>query len=208
MATEVFDWQDGEAPGTLAQDPLGDFARYAVGVLEQYPSMCEERVKTWLIPPFFRAIGWESEKQWVLPEEQVQIGVGIQHADYVLLDETGRRQVVVEVKAPAVEIDDQVVNQGVSYAIVLGAPLVILTNGRVVGAIAAGSKEKLFSVDITDLARNRNISDIARRVLRRGGRHNRGSKRDRGYLEVVSEGQAPPRGTRWTRRGPGPASDP
>lgn len=57
-----------------------------------------------------------------------------QRADIVVVDPQAKPWLVVECKAPEVSLSGVVLDQVVRYNSVIGAPLIILTNGRALEA--------------------------------------------------------------------------
>lgn len=79
-------------------------------------------------------IGW-IEAQGVPPRQIVQewpvnLNGQPQRADVVVVDRQGKPQLLAECKAAGVKIDDAVLAQAVRYNSVVGAPRILLTNGR------------------------------------------------------------------------------
>lgn len=80
-------------------------------------------------------IRYMSECRGVVPqliarEHPVCLNGMMQRADVVIYGPDGRIRLVAECKAPEVELDKAVLGQVVRYNSVLGAPFVVLTNGR------------------------------------------------------------------------------
>ena len=65
----------------------------------------------------------------VVEEYPVQLNGQPQRADVVVVGEGGRPRMLIECKAPEVELDQQVFAQAVRYNAVVGAPYLMLTNG-------------------------------------------------------------------------------
>ena len=63
------------------------------------------------------------------PEYPVNVNGQNQRADIVILNEFARPFILVECKAPDVEIDKEVVMQACRYNAIIGARYVVLTNG-------------------------------------------------------------------------------
>lgn len=63
-----------------------------------------------------------------------------QRADIVVVDMQARPWLVVECKAPEVAIDRGVLAQAVRYNSIIGAPQILLTNGRTVEAYCLTEK--------------------------------------------------------------------
>lgn len=88
--------------------------------------------------PFLRKLGYEDrdlefERPLAVPL-QIQIGskkVGIKKPD-ILAKGNGRYLMVVEAKNPKESITKDVIGQAVSYAVLLGAPYALVSNGEIV----------------------------------------------------------------------------
>lgn len=62
-------------------------------------------------------------------EYPVNINGQHQRADIVVIDECAKPHILVECKAPEVEIDQEVVMQAIRYNAIVGARYILLTNG-------------------------------------------------------------------------------
>ncbi|MFR9650727.1 MAG: type I restriction enzyme HsdR N-terminal domain-containing protein [Rikenellaceae bacterium] len=65
----------------------------------------------------------------IVEEFTFELNSQLQRADIVVIDNSGRPQLVVECKAPIVKLTQAVVDQAQRYNSVLGARYVIITNG-------------------------------------------------------------------------------
>lgn len=79
-------------------------------------------------------IAWLVEHKDIFPERigqeyHVSVNGQRQRADIVVLNEFARPHILVECKAPDVEIDNAVVMQACRYNAIIGARYVVLTNG-------------------------------------------------------------------------------
>lgn len=63
-------------------------------------------------------------------EYPVNINGQHQRADIVVMNEFAKPHILVECKAPEVEIDSEVVMQAIRYNAVVGARYIVLTNGK------------------------------------------------------------------------------
>ena len=63
-------------------------------------------------------------------EYPVNINGQHQRADIVVMNEFAKPHILVECKAPEVEIDNEVVMQAIRYNAVVGARYIVLTNGK------------------------------------------------------------------------------
>jgi len=171
-STFVSEDHDNMSPQGLPGDPLGKWAKRALGVLSQKEEMTESDLKTYLMVDLFGALGYPNAPDAVLVEAVVQVGSGTQRADYVLLDMSGKPKVVVEVKASRLDLDQTVEAQGRSYAVIWKAPLLLLTNGRtyrVISCVGPETGEELnLEITLSDLVSTPGVCNEFLRLLGRG----------------------------------------
>ena len=85
----------------------------------------------------------------ITQEYPVNVNGQHQRADIVVMDGAAKPHILVECKAPEVEIDDEVARQAMRYNAIVGARYVLLTNGRKAFAFefAEGRYRPLSSLD-------------------------------------------------------------
>ena len=99
-------------------------------------------------------ISWLIERKGVpalriSQEYPVNINGQHQRADIVVMNNTAKPHILVECKAPEVDIDEEVARQAMRYNAIVGARYVLLTNGRKAFAFefAEGKYRPLSSFD-------------------------------------------------------------
>lgn len=119
----------------------------------------EEDVRTKLVYPWLRSIGISSSDITLEETITFQLGRGefkrkqkSGRIDLLVKSSTsGMNLIVVEVKSPNVKIDDEAINQAVSYARILKgnmAPIVVLTNSNETKVFCSLTKKPILEVDV------------------------------------------------------------
>ena len=107
---------------------MDDFYTVASDVLRDVNDLTEQQIKHWIVNPFLVSLGWDPhDKKQVYPDYPVGAS-GDGHADYAVLDATGKPRLLIDVKQAgesATEADDSVKD-----ARSVQSPLVLVTNGQ------------------------------------------------------------------------------
>lgn len=94
---------------------------------KQVPETPEERVRQAMLYHFIEEMGVPSSL--IAVEKGIRIGGSLLRPDIIVHDRTGAAWMVVECKAPEVNIDQSTLNQAANYNRVLHAPFLLVTNG-------------------------------------------------------------------------------
>jgi hypothetical protein len=106
---------------------LGEFYLVASEVIRDVNEPTEQQIMHWIVNPFLVSLGWDpDDKKQVFLDFPVKADGG--HADYALLDPTGKPRVIVDVKRPPSPGTDS--EQAIKNARAVSAPLALVTNGQ------------------------------------------------------------------------------
>ena len=96
-----------------------------------------------------KLIAWGIPPLRITQEYPVNVNGQHQRADIVVMNNTAKPHILVECKAPEVDIDEEVARQAMRYNAIVGARYVLLTNGRKAFAFefAEGKYRPLSSFD-------------------------------------------------------------
>jgi uncharacterized protein YcgL (UPF0745 family) len=133
---------------------LGDFYLVATEVLRDVNEPTEQQIKHWIVNPFLVTLGWDPDDK-----KQVYLDFPVKadgsHADYALLDQTGKPRVVMDVKRPPNPGTDS--ERAVKNARAINAPLGLVTNGQEFSLWYVSESEQptpLFVFALKELADN------------------------------------------------------
>jgi len=134
---------------------MNEFYQVASEVLRDVQDITEQQVKHWIVNPFLITLGWDPhDKKQVYLDFPVKTDGG--HADYALLDLSGRARLILEVSGGK-ETETKAAEAG-RKAKSLGAPLALITNGQEFSLwyIGAGDEPAtpLFVLPLKELADN------------------------------------------------------
>lgn len=110
-------------------------------IVESGPSLTEADTKHMIINPLLSALGWEFVPDRIQSEYPVRMGRGTTHVDYCLKLE-GSPVAFIEAKALGTPIDEDVLEQAVSYGRQEFVGWVIVTNGEEVVVVDSQEKER------------------------------------------------------------------
>ncbi|HEV2428224.1 MAG TPA: hypothetical protein VGV64_00025 [Thermoplasmata archaeon] len=134
---------------------LTEFQGIANEVLTDVKDITPQQVKHWIVSPFLVALGWDPhDKKQVFLDYPTKFDGG--HADYALLDPSGRPRLVLEVH-PANTSSRSAVEDAAKKARSVGAPLALLTDGAEFSLWHIPEKESptpLFILLLKDLGEN------------------------------------------------------
>jgi hypothetical protein len=133
---------------------LGDFYLVATEVLRDVTEPTEQQIKHWIVNPFLVTLGWDpDDKHQVYLDFPIKVDGS--HADYALLDQTGKPRVVLDVKRPPNPGTDS--EKAIKNAKGIGAPLALVTNGQEFSLWYVSESEQptpLFVFALKELADN------------------------------------------------------
>ncbi|MCI4321825.1 MAG: type I restriction enzyme HsdR N-terminal domain-containing protein [Thermoplasmata archaeon] len=133
---------------------MNEFCQVASEVLRDVQDITDQQVKHWIVNPFLITLGWDPhDKKQVFLDFPVKADHG--HADYALLDVSGRPRLILEVGSGD-DLTSKAEEAG-KKAKGVGAPLALLTNGRDFSLWYIGGDEPatpLFVLPLKELADN------------------------------------------------------
>ncbi len=137
------------------QRRLNEFQVIANEVLTDVKDITPPQVKHWIVSPFLVALGWDPhDKKQVYLDFPTKFDGG--HADFALLDPSGRPRMILEVYGGKTPIRQAAEDAG-KKARGINAPLALLTNGAEFSLWYIAEKEAptpLFMLLLKDLAEN------------------------------------------------------
>ncbi|HEV2519135.1 MAG TPA: hypothetical protein VGX00_00740 [Thermoplasmata archaeon] len=137
------------------QRRMSEFQVIANEVLTDVKDITPQQVKHWIVSPFLVALGWDPhDKKQVYLDFPTKFSGG--HADFALLDPSGRPRLVLEVYATKTPVRSAA-EEAAKKARSVGAPLVLLTDGGEFSLWHVAEKEPptpLFMLLLKDLPEN------------------------------------------------------
>jgi hypothetical protein len=133
---------------------MNEFYQVGSEVLRDVQDITDQQIKSWIVNPFLITLGWDPhDKRQVFLDFPVKPDHG--HADYALLDLTGKPRLILEV-ATGDDPQSKAEDAG-KKAKAVGAPLALLTNGEEFSLWYIGDGEPptpLFVLPLKELAEN------------------------------------------------------
>jgi hypothetical protein len=133
---------------------LGDFYLVATEVIRDVTEPTEQQIKHWIVNPFLVTLGWDpDDKKQVYLDYPIKADAS--HADYALLDQSGKPRVVLDVKRPPNPGTDS--EKAIKNARSVSAPLALVTNGQEFSLWYVSESEQptpLFVFALKELADN------------------------------------------------------
>ena len=133
---------------------MNEFYQVASEVLRDVQDITDQQVKHWIVNPFLITLGWDPhDKKQVYLDYPVKSDHG--HADYALLDVSGKARLVIEV-GTGDDLTAKAEEAG-KKAKAVGSPLALLTNGKEFSLWYIGDEEPatpLFVLPLKELADN------------------------------------------------------
>ncbi|MCI4327760.1 MAG: type I restriction enzyme HsdR N-terminal domain-containing protein, partial [Thermoplasmata archaeon] len=133
---------------------MNEFSQVASEVLRDVQDITDQQIKHWIVNPFLITLGWDPhDKKQVFLDFPVKSDGG--HADYALLDPTGRARLILEVSGGKETVGKA--EEAGRKAKTLGAPLALITNGQEFSLWYIGPDEPatpLFVLPLKELAEN------------------------------------------------------